>query len=152
MLSRALSALVVAALVGPGVGCAPPEAGTQSAPEAAFRAFRDALQRGDRETVFAMLDDDSRAVLEAQAEAWTAAGGDPRPASDFLGVADVLVETEIRTMERVESEGDRAVLELTTWHDTTHHVALERDGDRWRVDLDLDGATDTIHDEVEDDG
>lgn len=142
MPARLFTALVLALLFGGLVGCAPPEAGTQSAPEAAFRAFRDALQRGDRATVFAMLDDESRAALEARAEAWTASGGDPIEPIDFLGVADVLAETEIQTMERIEADDEHAVLELTTWHDTTHRVHLERSGDRWRVDLGLDEATD----------
>lgn len=139
---RPFLALVLAALVAVGVGCGPPEAGSQSAPEAAFRVFRDALQRGDRATVFAMLDDESRAVLEARAAAWADAGGDPMDPAAFLGVADVLVETEVETMERISSDGDRAVLELTTWHETTHRVELVRVDARWRVDLGLAGAGD----------
>jgi hypothetical protein len=136
--ARAHIAAVLAALMAAGVGCGRPDAGSQSAPEAAFRAFRDALQRGDRDTVFAMLDDESRAVLEARSAAWAESGGEPLVPAAWLGVADVLVETEVETMVRVALDDTHAVLELTSWHDTTHQVDLVRVDGRWRIDLGLD--------------
>ncbi|MCB9533403.1 MAG: hypothetical protein H6698_03625 [Myxococcales bacterium] len=126
LVAASLSALAAASCRD----AAPNEA---SAPEFAFRAFRDALAAGDTATVWAFLGPETRARLTAAATAYP---GESRPEpATLLVTAWVPRAADIASIERVTESDTEVVLRVRGQFGAAVDVPLTRNGERWTVEL-----------------
>ena len=124
-------------------GCAPDSPNEHAAPEFAFRDFRAALGQRNGDVLWRFLGPETQARLEADAQAFEAAGGGAVTPVDLLVPAWVPSAAEIDTIERVSMDDAAAVLRVTTVLGNTSDVTLLRSDTGWRIELDLDRADPT---------
>lgn len=121
-----------------GGACGSDGPNEQAAPEAAFRAFRSALARGDTESVWRFLGPQTRAALEARAAGLPESGRSP---ARLLVAAWVADESEIDTVERLEYSEEAAKLRVRTALGREFELTLFRSDEGWRLELPLPAAT-----------
>ncbi len=120
--------------------CAQDAPNERAAPESAFRMFRGALAAHRTEAVWSFLGPNTRASLEAQAQAFEAAGLEAPDPGAILVAARVPGETDIDTVERVSTSDESVTLRLTTYLGETADVEMLRAGEGWVVELALPAA------------
>lgn len=125
--------------------CAAPPANEVVAPESAFRAFREALQRADRESAWTFLGPRTQAALQARFEEANRAGLTMQSPADLLVVSYVPRAVDLQRIERAEQGDDHVVLRLTSAHGIEADVQLFRVERGWVLELvDEDSTEPTI--------
>ena len=107
----------------------PPES-----PTAAYKAFVEAVKKGQGPQAFARLSSATRAHFEAQAKAVEqATGGAAKEDPVALAFGAGLKPTVIHSVTTQKSEGDRVILEVESGETKTAQVMIRENG-RWQVD------------------
>lgn len=131
------------------LGLAGCDRASPTSPDGAFRAFSDAARRHDVKAALGFVSTASRAALEAQAKAVSAASGgsikdDPADLTFFTNRRPLpLVSVKV-----VETAADRAVLEVHSCQqpldesracpagqDVQERVTMVKEAERWQVEL-----------------
>jgi hypothetical protein len=113
----------------------------QAGPDASYRAFAAAAQRGDADTVWAMLSERSRAAVEGRAKALAArapAGLVPSSGRDLI-LGDLSARAARPSSVVVVRESrDQAVVAVEVEGEPSREVTLVREGGVWRVVVPFD--------------
>ena len=124
-----LLALAVAACPAP----APPPGA--AGPAEAVQEFATALQKGDAATAWALLSSRSQQEADARAARARAASADGKPESGRAMLFGSALPGKAIEARVVAQEGDAA--QVRTNEDGGRTYRVVREGDRWRIDLDL---------------
>lgn len=122
------------------IGCRPSEPWTSDNPAYALEAFVNAVASGERETVWAFLDENTQQHLVEVAASHTEAFGTP-PLSPRSQAVALLYRVwapsaiSVNDYETVEHTDDYAIVVLHGVFDTETRVRLDRLNDAWRIDL-----------------
>ena len=134
-----LLSVVLIPVFGLGIGgCRPSEPWTSNNPEFALRAFLQALQNGDGETVSAFLSTESQDLLDqVQAETAATLGPDGAPGDPLAGLYRVWTPSalEIERLETTQQTDSSATVIIHSVYDTQQNVHMTRSQDRWTIDL-----------------
>lgn len=140
-----------AVVLGSAAACTTAPANEVAAPESAFRAFREALQRADRQAAWTFLGPRTQAALQARFEEANRAGFALQSPADLLVVSFVPRAVDLQRIERAEQGADHVVLRVTSAHGIEADVQLWRVAGGWVLELvDAEGAhstTDGTNDE-----
>jgi hypothetical protein len=116
--------------------------GRTESPEAAVRAFVDAMDRSSwdpeaRREAFELLSEPSRALLRRRAERTTALAGRPFDPMEIIarGRFRLRVAPTERNLVETRVEGDRATVVLRDARGQTAEVPLVRERDGWALAL-----------------
>ncbi len=136
MTPRPALALVLALSALAAGGCR-----REATPDARYRAFAAAAQRGDADAVWDLLSERSRAALDARAKA-LAARAPPGvvPASGRELVLGDLAARAVRpsSVVVVRESRDTAVVAVEVEGEPRREATLVREGGVWRVDVPFD--------------
>ena len=124
-----LLALAVAGCTAP----APPPGA--AGPAEAVQEFAAALQKGDSATAWALLSSRSQQEADARAARARAASADGKPESGRAMLFGSAVAGRPVQARVVKQSGDSA--EVQAKEDGERVYRVVREGDRWRIDLDL---------------
>lgn len=116
-------------------GCGSDAPNEQSAPEFAFRSFRAALGSQNHDAVWSFLGPESRAALQARADAFQEAGVEVTHPAELLIGGWIVSEADIESVTRDEFTDERAVLRVLTIFEDEFLVEMSRDGAAWRIEL-----------------
>ena len=106
-------------------------------PEAGYRAFADAVRRGESKPAWAALSKGTQSRLEARSKAISEASKGlirDEPALMLLQSGIRPAPSQEITVKTVTSDGGTATLEVAG-NSGTQQITMIRDGDRWLVDL-----------------
>jgi hypothetical protein len=124
--------LLLVLTVSLGAGCDKPAPHT---PEAGYRAFAEALRRGDSRTAWSSLSSASRAVVEARSKAISEASkGVIKDDPALMLLQSGTRPAPVGQVKLLGSDGGTAVLEVTSGA-VVQQVQMVRDGDLWVVEL-----------------
>jgi hypothetical protein len=105
-------------------------------PEAGYRTFAEALRRGESKAAWACLSKPTQALMEAKAkELFEATRGLIRNEPALLLFQTGMRPGAVGEVSVVSTDGGTAVLQVAGSDSSSTQVTMQRDGDRWLVDL-----------------
>jgi hypothetical protein len=127
------SVWLVGALILQAARCGP----QKPDPEATYRAFAQAANRGDANTAWSLLSKESQAELDREAKAIAAAQpGMKAPDAKILAFGEPLTaRPEIKSISVTEDGKGHANLAVTDSGGATHPIVAVLEDGRWRIDL-----------------
>ncbi|MEZ4384480.1 MAG: hypothetical protein R3A79_24340 [Nannocystaceae bacterium] len=133
MIRAQLRACALASALALAAGCG----GDAQTPEAAAKAFVEAVQRGDTGRILSMIDASSMSHLQAAAERATHHVGGRRTVAphEMLQIVDVDPLLRVARVEVLDSDGEAARVRIHGSQDQSADLSLVLEDGAWRVKI-----------------